>query len=137
MDSAQSQGTEASQASAALRDLVAHFVRYLELRLQLFGLESRETGLHLLVLVLLSVTIVTCLVGFFAMMVVFLLYLMMLVLHWAWGWSALALAGLLLVLSIGVGVIFRFKCVKPLFPATFAEFRKDRECLQYSTKSNR
>jgi hypothetical protein len=50
MDSAQSQGTEASQASAPLRDLAAHFVRYLELRLQLFGLESRETGLHLLVL---------------------------------------------------------------------------------------
>ena len=137
MDSAQSQGTEASQASAPLRDLVAHFVRYLELRLQLFGLESRKTGLHLLVLVLLLVTIVTCLVGFFAMMIVFLLYLMMLVLHWAWGWSALALAGLLLVLSIGVGVIFRSKFVKPLFPATFAEFRKDRECLQYSTKSNR
>jgi hypothetical protein len=65
MDSAQSQGTEASQASAPLRDLVAHFVRYLELRLQLFGLESRETGLHLLVLVLLLVTVVTCLVGFF------------------------------------------------------------------------
>jgi VanZ family protein len=46
----------------SLRDLAAHFVRYLELRLQLFGL-SLETGLHLLVLVLL-VTIVTCLVGF-------------------------------------------------------------------------
>ena len=44
MDSAQSHGTGASQASAPLRDLAAHFVRYLELRLQLFGLESREMG---------------------------------------------------------------------------------------------
>ena len=40
----QSQGTEASQVSVSLRDLAAHFVRYLERRLQLFGLESRETG---------------------------------------------------------------------------------------------
>src|SRR5271165_1759084 len=136
MDSAQSQGTEPSQPSVPLRDLAAHFVRYLELRLELFGLESRETGLHLLVLVLLLVTIVTCFVGFVAMMIVFLLYLMMLVLHWAWGWSALALAALLLVLSIGVGVVFRFKIVKPLFTATFAEFRKDRQCLEHPTKSN-
>jgi hypothetical protein len=76
MDSAQSQGTEASQASVPLRDL-AHFLRYLELRLQLFGLESREPG------------------------------------------------------------FFRFKIVKPLFPATFAEFQRDRECLEYPTKMNR
>jgi len=61
---------------------------------------------------------------------------MLLVLHWAWGWSALALAALLLVLSIGVGVVFRFKIVKPLFTATFAEFRKDRQCLEHPTKSN-
>jgi uncharacterized membrane protein YqjE len=137
MDSAPSLGTESSEPSVTFRDLAANFVRYLELRLQLFGLESRETGLHLLVLALLLVIIIICFVGFVGMMIVFLLYLMMLVLHWAWGWSALTLAALLLVLSIGVGVIFRFKIVTPLFPATFAEFRKDRECLEYPTKSNR
>jgi uncharacterized membrane protein YqjE len=137
MDPGPSQGTETSEPSVTFRDLAANFVRYLELRLQLFGLESRETGLHLLVLALLLVTIVICFVGFVGMMIVFLLYLMLLVLHWAWGWSALALAALLLVLSIGVGVIFRFKIVKPLFTATFAEFRKDRQCLEHPTKSNR
>jgi hypothetical protein len=71
MDSAQSQGTEASQASVPLRDLAAHFLRYLELRPQFFGLEFSRDG------------------------------------------------------------FFRFKIVKPHFPATFAEFRRDRECLEY------
>ena len=39
----------------SIRDLGAFFVHYLELRLQLLGLESRETAFHLLVLALLLV----------------------------------------------------------------------------------
>ena len=109
----------------------------LELRLQLFGLESRETGLHLLVLALLLVSTIIFFVGFVAMLIVFLLYLMMLTLHWEWGWSALALAGLLLLISIGMAVIFRFRIAKPFFPATLAEFQKDREWLKHTTKSSR
>ena len=121
----------------SIRDSVAFFVRYLELRLELFGLESRETAVHLLVLALLLVSTVVCLGGFVIMLIVFLLYLMMLTLHWEWGWSALALAGLLLLISIGMAVIFRFRIAKPFFPATLAEFQKDREWLKYTTKSSR
>ena len=45
MEPDSSQGLGASNPSPAdsLRDSVACFVRYLELRLELFGLESRET----------------------------------------------------------------------------------------------
>jgi uncharacterized membrane protein YqjE len=71
------------------------------------------------------------------MLVVFLLFLMMLILHWAWGWSALGLAGVLLLFSIGMAVIFRFRVVKPFFPATLAEFQKDREWLKHTTKSSK
>ena len=139
MEPDSSQGLGASNPSPAdsLRDSVACFVRYLELRLELFGLESRETGFHLLVLSLLLVSTVICFGGFIVMLVVFLLYLMMLTLHWEWGWSALALAVVLLILSIGAGVIFRFRIVWPFFPATFAEFQKDREWLKHTIKSNR
>ena len=42
MDSGPSQGTETPEPSVTFRDLAANFVRYLELRLQLFGVESRE-----------------------------------------------------------------------------------------------
>jgi uncharacterized membrane protein YqjE len=139
MESDPSQGTRASVPSPvdSIRDLVVFFVRYLELRLQLFGLESRETGFHLLVLSLLLVSTLICFGGFIIMLVVFLLYLMMLFLHWEWGWSALALGGVLLLVSIGLAIIFRFRIVWPFFPATFAEFQKDREWLKHTIKSNR
>jgi hypothetical protein len=78
-------GTRAGRFNPRLGRFV---VRYLELRFQLFGLEARETGLHLLVLALLVVSTIICFVGFVAMLIVFLLYLMMLTLHWEWGWSA-------------------------------------------------
>ena len=52
-----SQGARASEPSSldSLQDFAASFLRYLELRLQLLGLESRETGIHLLILALLFV----------------------------------------------------------------------------------
>jgi uncharacterized membrane protein YqjE len=134
-----SQGAPASEPSSlgSIQDLVAFFVHYLELRLQLLGVESRETGFHLLILALLFVGVLVCFGGFVIMSVVFLLYLMMLVLHWEWGWSALGLGALLLLFSIGMAVIFRFRIVKPFFPATLAEFQKDREWLKHTTKSSR
>jgi len=132
-----SQGTRASEPSSlgSIQDLVAFFVRYLELRLQLLGLESREAGFHLLILALLFVSVLVCFGGFVIMSVVFLLYLMMLILHWEWGWIALALGGVLLLSSIGMAVILRFRIGKPFFPATLTEFQKDCEWLKHTTKS--
>jgi uncharacterized membrane protein YqjE len=134
-----SQGARALEPSLleSLRDLAASFLRYLELRLQLLGLESRETGIHLLILALLFVSVLICFGGFVIMLVVFLLYLMMLILHWAWGWGALALGGMLLLISIGMAVVFRFRIAKPIFPATLVEFQKDREWLKHTTKTSK
>jgi uncharacterized membrane protein YqjE len=123
--------------SDLLRGSIALVVSFLELRLRLVGLESREAGLHLLVLSLLLVSIIVCFAGFAAMLIVFLFYLMMLILHWAWGWSALAIAGSLLFVSVLTGVIFTFWIAKPLFPMTFAELQKDRQWLEHTTKSGR
>jgi uncharacterized membrane protein YqjE len=137
LDSSKSTGASKPSSLDSIQDLVAFFVRYLELRLQLLGLESREAGFHLLILALLFVSVLVCFGGFVIMLVVFLLFLMMLILHWAWGWSALGLAGVLLLFSIGMAVIFRFRVVKPFFPATLAEFQKDREWLKHTTKSSK
>jgi uncharacterized membrane protein YqjE len=133
------QGTRVSEPSTldSIQDLVAFFVRYLERRLQLLGLESRETGFHLLILALLFVSVLICFAGFVIMSVVFLLYLMMLILHWEWGWSALALAAVLLLVGIGMALIFRYRIAKPFFPTTLAELQKDREWLKHITKSSR
>jgi len=74
--------------------------------------------------------------GFVAMSIVFLLYLMMQIFHWEWGWSALALAAVLVIISIVLGLIFRSEIVEPLFPVTFAEFQKDRQWLEHTTKNS-
>ena len=131
-------GAQASKQSTSdlVRNWIASFVRYLELRLRLIGLESKEAGLHLLVLALLFAGTVVFFAGFLVMVTVFLLYLLTLIFHWEWGWSALACGGLLLLSSIAAGLIFRFRVVKPLFPTTLAEFEKDREWLTHKTKKS-
>ena len=131
-------GTQASKQSTSdsIRNWLASFLSYLELRLQLIGLESKEAGIHLLVLVLLFVGAVVFFVGFLVMLIVFLLYLLTLIFHWGWGWSALACGGVSLVAAIVAGVIFRFRIVKPFYPTTLAEFKRDREWLTHKTKES-
>ena len=70
------------------------------------------------------------------MLIVFFLYLLILIFQWEWGWSALACAGVLLIISIIAGIIFRVQIIKPLYPTTFAEFKKDREWLSRQTKNS-
>jgi uncharacterized membrane protein YqjE len=138
MDSDAPLGAQTSNQSASdsVRSWVASFISYLDLRLRLLGLESKEAGLHLLVLALLFAGTVVFFAGFLVMLTVFLLYLVMLIFHWEWGWSALACGGLLLLSSVAAGVVLRFRIVKPLFPITIAEFEKDREWLSHKTKKS-
>jgi uncharacterized membrane protein YqjE len=125
-----------SSAVDSIQAWIACFLRYLELRLQLLGLEARESGLHLLIMSLLLVSTLVCFEGCFLLLIAFLLYLMTLILHWGWGWCALALAAVLFLSSIVIGIIFRFKLTKALFPVTLAEFRKDRQWLKHDAPSN-
>jgi uncharacterized membrane protein YqjE len=120
--------------SDSIRNWIASFISYLELRLRLLGLESKEAGLHLLVLALLFVGAVVFFAGFLVLLLVFLLYLIALLFHWEWGWSALACAGLSLLLAVAAGLVLRYRIVKPLFPTTLAEFKRDREWLTHKTK---
>ena len=125
-----------SSAGDSIQASIASFLRYLELRLQLLGLEAREAGLYLLIMSLLLVSMLVCFAGGLLLFIVFLLYLMTLILHWAWGWCALALAAALFLTSIVIGIIFRFRLTRALFPVTLAEFRKDRQWLKQDAPSN-
>src|ERR1700722_6544014 len=122
--------------SDSVRNWIASLISYLELRLSLVGLESKEEGLHLLVLALLFVGAVVFFAGFLVMLVVFLLYLLTLIFHWGWGWSALACGGVSLLLAIAAGLVLRYRIVKPLFSTTFGELKRDREWLTHKTKEN-
>jgi uncharacterized membrane protein YqjE len=130
-------GAETSKRNTgdSLRNGIASFLRYLELRLKLAGLESKEAGIHLLVLAILFVATVVFFCGFLLMLIVFLLFVLMLLFHWDWGWSALACGGVVLILSIISGTILRFKIARPIFQATMAEIRKEREWLSRTTKN--
>jgi uncharacterized membrane protein YqjE len=136
MESDAALGAQASKQSTSdsVRNWVASFLSYLELRLRLLGLESKEAGLQLLILALLFVAAVVFFAGFLVMAIVFFLYLLTLIFHWAWGWSALACAGASLLAAIAAGVVLRYRIVKPLFPTTLAEFKRDREWLNHKTK---
>ena len=138
MDSDAPLGAQASEQSTSdsVRNWFASFLNYLELRLRLLGLESKEAGFHLLVLALLFVGATVFFAGFLVMLLVFFLYLLMLIFHWEWGWSALACGGISLLLAIAAGVILRFRIVKPLFPTTLAEFKRDREWLTHKAKES-
>ena len=138
MDSDAPVGVQASKQSASdsVRNWVAAFIRYLELRLRLLGLESKDTGVHLLVLTLLFVSTIVFFAGALVMLVVFLLFFMMLILRWDWGWCALACAVFLLLISVFSAVVLRFRIVRPIFPVTLAEFKKDREWLSHKTKNS-
>src|SRR5271169_2722012 len=137
MDSDAPLGAQTSNQSASdsVRSWIASFLTYLKLRLSLLGLESKEAGLHLLVLALLFAGTVVFFAGFLVMLTVFLLYLVTLIFHWDWGWSAFACGGLLLLGSKARGVIHRCRVVKPFYPATLAELEKHREWL--SEKKNK
>jgi uncharacterized membrane protein YqjE len=138
MDPDAALGAQASKQSTSetVRNWIASFLRYLELRLRLLGLVSKEAGLHLLVLALLFVGAVVFFAGFLVMLLVFLLYLITILFHWGWGWSALTCGVVSLLAAVAAGFVLRNWIVKPLFPTTFAEFKKDREWLTHKTKQS-
>jgi uncharacterized membrane protein YqjE len=127
--------SERNSTGDSIRDWVASFLRYAELRLRLLGLESKDAGLHLLILAVLLVSTLALFAGFLLMFAVFLLYLIITLLHWEWGWGALLCAGILLLGSITAAIVFRFRIIRPLFSLTLAELQKDREWLKTKTRN--
>jgi uncharacterized membrane protein YqjE len=138
MDPEAPAGTQPSKesTSASVANWLASLLGYLELRLRLLGLESKEAGYHLLVLALLFACAVVFFAGFLVMLLVFFLYLLTLIFHWGWGWSALACGIAYLIVAAVAAIVLRFRIVKPLFPTTFAELKKDREWLSHKTKES-
>jgi uncharacterized membrane protein YqjE len=127
--------SEHSTTGDSVKYWVATFLRYLELRLRLLGLESKEAGLHLLLLGVLVTSILALVAGALIMFAVFLLYLIITLLHLEWGWGALLCAGILLVASIVIAIILRYRIARPMFRMTFEELQKDREWLRSTTRN--
>jgi len=130
-------GAESERSSTAdsVKSWAAAFLRYLELRLQLLGLEAKEAGLHLLIIGLLVTGVLVLFAGSLVMFTVFLLYLIITLLHWEWGWGALLCAGILLGGSLVAAIILRYRIIRPMFRMTLEELQKDREWLRSPTRN--
>jgi len=130
-------GAEAEHSSTgdSIKHWVAAFLRYLELRLQLVGLEAKEAGLHLLIIGVLVTAILALVAGSLVLFAVFLLYLIITLLHLEWGWGALLCAGILLVASVVTTIILRYRITRPMFRTTLEELQKDREWLRSTTRN--
>jgi uncharacterized membrane protein YqjE len=130
-------GAESEHSSTAdsVKSWVAAFLRYLELRLQLLGLEAKEAGLHLLIIGLLVTGVLALFAGFLVMFAIFLFYLIITLLHWEWGWGALLCAGILLAGSLVAAIVLRYRVLRPIFRMTLDELQKDREWLRKMTRN--
>jgi uncharacterized membrane protein YqjE len=127
--------SEHASTGDSIKSWVAAFLHYLELRLQLLGLECKEAGLHLLIIGLLVTATLVLFGGFLVMLAVFILYLIVTLLHWEWGWGALLCAGILLLGSTVAAIILRYRVSRPMFRMTLDELQKDREWLRTTTRN--
>ena len=116
----------------ALNALAAFF----ESRFELFAQESKSALVNSLVLV-------GCIVGAGLLCAIALVFLLIAavaglahLLHISWIWIAVAVALLLFVLALFCGIIARSRMKKPMFRATAAELKKDREWLKNLEKTN-
>ena len=109
---------------------------FFESRLALFGVESKSALAHVLVLA-------GALIGallFVGFGYVFLLASIIVgvanALHVSWVWTSLVAAVLHFVLAFVCLMIAKNRVAKPMFPATAAELKRDREWLKNLNKEN-
>jgi uncharacterized membrane protein YqjE len=117
---------------AALNALAAFF----ESRFELFAQESKSALVNSLVLV-------GCIVGAGLLCAIGLVFLLIAAVaglahlwHISWIWIAAAVALLLFVLALFCAIIARSRMKKPMFRATAAELKKDREWLKNLEKTD-
>ncbi len=117
---------------SALNTLAAFF----ESRFELFAQESKSALVNTLVLV-------GCIIGAGLLCAIGLVFLLIAavaglahLLHISWIWIAVAVALLLFVFALFCAVIARTRMKKPMFRATAAELKKDREWIRNLEKTD-
>ena len=110
--------------------LVSALVEFFESRFALFAQESKTAAVHLLILAgCLIFALLLCAMGYVFLitaMVVGLAHLLGI----SWAWIALAAAILHFIVATVLVLIARSRMTKPVFRATLAELKKDRQWLK-------
>jgi uncharacterized membrane protein YqjE len=118
-----------------LIEALASALRYIQARLELAGIESREAvGLYGKSLLLLIAAV--GLVAFaYTLLWIGIVALVARSSGWFWGWVVLGASLLHLLGAAALAVAASSKWGEPVFTATLAEFRKDQEWLKKPTTS--
>lgn len=132
-------GTQETLAGSAgfiehVRALAGWLAGYLQARLQLAGLESKEALLHylqVLAWLLVGVAVVTFGYIFLCISLVFLLAYLFNV---NWIWIMLGFGAVHFGIALVCLLMARSKLVTPMFSATISELKKDQEWLTTSAK---
>ena len=116
--------------------LVSALVEFFESRFALFAQESKTAAVHLLILAgCLIFALLLCAMGYVFLitaMVVGLAHLLGI----SWAWIALAASAVHFIIAMILVLIARSRMTKPVFRATLAELKKDREWLKHLDATN-
>jgi len=105
-------------------------------RVELFARESKGALLHLLLLAGAVVAALVLLVSGYIFLIVSAIFGIAHAAGVWWIWIALAAAGLHFVLALGCLLLARKQLTKPMFEASKAELKRDREWLKNVDKKN-
>jgi len=116
--------------------LVSALVEFFESCFALFAQESKTAAVHMLILAgCLIFALLLCAMGYVFLitaMVVGLAHLLGI----SWAWIALAAAAVHFIIAMILVLIARSRMTKPVFRATLAELKKDREWLKHLDATN-
>lgn len=112
-----------------LRTFASAFTAFLQARLRLAGLESKEAAAHYFkILILLLAGLVGLFLGYIFLCIAA-VFLVSRLLGVPWFWILLATGGAHVLIAGIAALVARSKFARPMFGATIAEIKKDQEWL--------
>ncbi|MGI8819665.1 MAG: phage holin family protein [Chthoniobacterales bacterium] len=116
--------------------LVNALAGFFETRVSLFARESKTALVHILVLAGSLVAALVLLASGYVFLIVSVIFAIAHALGVSWVWIALAAAGLHFVLALVCALIAKQQLSKPMFEASVAEVKRDREWLKSVDRKN-
>ena len=118
----------------SIRLMLASAAGYFHARFALLSLEAKDAGANYVKLAIVLICMVVFMLAGLLFLIMAAVYAVAALFHFQWGWVFLGFAVGLLVLTTLLALVAKARFKAPSFPATIAEFKKDKEWLS-QTKS--
>ncbi len=118
--------------------LIAAKLGYLRARLKLAGIEGKEAGIHVGIILGLAICALVAVIFGYFLLVIGLVFLISLAFGGgnAWIWVLMAAAGVHFLIALILLLIAKARLGIPFFPLTLDELKKDQEWLKTTIKPN-